>query len=45
MCPSRMNKKRFIEIVNYATADKHSFLSINNKSDDKLRKNFDIILN
>ena len=45
MCPSRMNKKRFIEIVNYATADKHSFLSINNKSENKLRKNFDIILN
>jgi len=45
MTPARMNKKRFIEIVNYATADKHSFLSINNKSENKLRKNFDIILN
>ena len=45
MTPARMNKKRFIEIVNYATSDKHSFLSINNKSENKLRKNFDIILN
>jgi len=45
MTPARMNKKRFIEIVNYATKDKHSFLSINNKSENKLRKNFDIILN
>jgi hypothetical protein len=44
MCPPRMNKKRFIEYVNHATSDKHSFLGINNKSEKRLRKNFDLFL-
>ena len=44
MTPPRMDKKTFIQYVNHACSDKHSFLGINNKSDNKLRKNFDIIL-
>ena len=44
MTPPRMDKKTFIQYVNHACSDKHSFLGINNKSDNKLRKNFSIIL-
>jgi hypothetical protein len=44
MTPPNMSKKEFLTFVNYATKDKHSFLGINNKSDNKLRKNFSIIL-
>ena len=44
MTPPNMSKKEFLTFVNHATKDKHSFLGINNKSDNKLRKNFSIIL-
>ena len=44
MCPQNMSKKKFLNYIKHATQEKHSFLSINNKSDNKLRKNFDILL-
>lgn len=43
-CPVNMSKKEFMKFIKYATTDKHSFLGINNKSNNKLRKNFGILL-
>ena len=39
-----MSKKQFIKITQYATKEQYNFLSINNTSKDRLRKNFDVIL-
>ena len=44
MTPPNMSKKQFIKITQYATKEQYNFLSINNTSTDRLRKNFDIIL-
>ena len=44
MTPPNMSKKQFIKITQYATKEQYNFLSINNTSKDRLRKNFDIIL-
>ena len=44
MTPPNMSKKQFIKITQYATREQYNFLSINNTSKDRLRKNFDIIL-
>ena len=44
MTPANMSKKQFIKITQYATKEQYNFLSINNTSTDRLRKNFDIIL-
>lgn len=44
-CPPGMGKRDFLALVDHATAEKHSFLFINNKSsDNKIRKGFDTIL-
>jgi hypothetical protein len=43
-CPANMSKKQFMTFIKHATSGKHDFISINNKSDNKLRKNFDILL-
>ena len=45
MCPPNMNKKEFLQYIKHATSSKYSFLGIHNKSENKLRKNFDILLN
>jgi hypothetical protein len=44
MTPPNLSKKQFIKIAQYATKEQYNFLSINNTSTDRLRKNFDIIL-
>ena len=44
MCPPNLSKKQFLKIIQYATKEQYNFLSINNTSKDKLRKNFNIIL-
>jgi len=44
MTPPNMSKKQFIKITQYATKEQYNFLSINNTSKDRLRKNFDVIL-
>ena len=44
MCPPNMSKKQFIKIAQHATKEQYNFLTINNTSKDRLRKNFDIIL-
>lgn len=36
-CPPSLNKKRFFELVDFATKDKHSFLHINMKVDPSKR--------
>ena len=45
-CPPSMNKKDFKKMVGFATADKYSFLFINNGADmkERFRKNLDTIL-
>lgn len=45
-CEPMMTKKEFIEIVQHATNDKHSFLFINRKSENgqRLRKGFDTVV-
>ena len=43
-CPPNLSKKQFLKIIQYATKEQYNFLSINNTSTDRLRKNFDIIL-
>jgi hypothetical protein len=45
-CLPGMSKKEFISLIDYATADKHSFMFINNKADpgQKLRKTFDKVI-
>ena len=44
MTPANMDKKRFMSIIKHATKDKYGFLAINNKSQNKLRKGFDVII-
>jgi hypothetical protein len=44
MAPPNMSKKQFIKIAQHATKEQYNFLTINNTSKDRLRKNFDIIL-
>ena len=43
-CPPNLSKKQFLKIIQYATKEQFNFLSINNTSKDRLRKNFDVIL-
>ena len=47
LCPPRMTKNRFIELMQIATKDKYNFISINTKCDPdmSLRKNFGQIFN
>jgi hypothetical protein len=45
MCPPNMNKKEFLQYIKHATSSKYSFLGIHNKSENKLRRNFDVLLN
>jgi len=46
-CLPGMSKKEFIELIDYATEEKHSFMFINNKAESgkKIRKGFDNIIN
>jgi hypothetical protein len=43
-CPANLSKKEFLKIIQYATKEQFNFLSINNVSKDRLRKNFNVIL-
>jgi hypothetical protein len=45
-CEAMMNKKQFIEVVQHATSEPHSFLFINRKAENgkRLRKGFNTIL-
>jgi len=47
LCPPNMSKKKFINIIQFATSDKYNFISINTKCgiDKMLRKNFGKIIN
>jgi hypothetical protein len=47
LCPCSLNKKEFQKVIEHATADKHSFLYINNHSEKgkNIRKNLDQIIN
>lgn len=44
--PPNLNKKRFIELVQFATNDRHSFLYVNNKLalQERFKKNLDQII-
>jgi len=46
LCPPNMSKRKFIEIIQFATDDKYNFISINTKCGSKkmLRKNFGKII-
>ena len=46
LCPPNMSKRKFIEIMQFATSDKYNFISINTKCgiDKMLRKNFGQII-
>ena len=45
-CPPRCNKKKFEEMLKYATKDKYNFMFINNQADfeNRYRKNMDMII-
>lgn len=45
-CPSNMTNKKFIELIEWATYEPHSFLYINNSApeDERYRRNFDEII-
>jgi hypothetical protein len=44
-CLPNMTQKKFIEMIQYATKEPYNFCFINNDSNEKIRKNFDTILN
>lgn len=46
-CPANTSKKKFLELIQFATKEPYNFLHINNQTShkDKYRKNLDLILN
>ena len=44
LTPPRMNKKKFLSYIDYATKERYSFLSINSDSQEPLRRMFENIL-
>ena len=44
LTPPRMNKKKFLSYIDYATKERYSFLSINSDSQEPIRRMFENIL-
>lgn len=42
--PANMSKKQFLKLIQHATKEQYNFLSVNNTSINKLRKNFNKII-
>ena len=43
-CPANLSKKQFLKLIQHATNEQYNFLSVNNTSINKLRKNFNKII-